>query len=426
MKNLSSILLSLTVLVIINSACSCKGGDNVITPTTYTVSYNANGGTGTTASSSPVTAGTSITLAANGFTYTGFTFTGWNTSANGSGTAYAAGASYTVNSNVTLYAQWQANAPVYTAVFTATDLSSTEALKALPGTSANRGLKVVVTTPGTANLASIGSLTNSNIAIAYYWIVNKDSVGHTSTLNPTVAKTAMLASQTINLSAGTYIICFKTAPFLGAIANGTKIGISLTGANSNTVSNANYTADASYNATNVVKFNLKFTNGASANPGQNTGSSWVTMQITPYNDEAGTVYDGTLYPSISSVSFDTKVTTWFTGTFTNYSNLDFTNASGASGRNIAMSQTDGTGALSPVFTNSDATFASGILQFSKSSSVKLIKANLGNFAYSSISATVYNSGSTFGPANVCWWLKGITFIGNPEVWIYDPNGNRIY
>jgi uncharacterized repeat protein (TIGR02543 family) len=38
--------------------------------------------------------------------YTGYAFTGWNTLANGTGTAYADGASYPFSANATLYAQW--------------------------------------------------------------------------------------------------------------------------------------------------------------------------------------------------------------------------------------------------------------------------------------------------------------------------------
>lgn len=37
---------------------------------------------------------------------TGYTFSGWNTAANGSGTAYAAGATFAIAANTTLYAQW--------------------------------------------------------------------------------------------------------------------------------------------------------------------------------------------------------------------------------------------------------------------------------------------------------------------------------
>ncbi|WP_459926027.1 InlB B-repeat-containing protein, partial [Desulfatiferula olefinivorans] len=41
---------------------------------------------------------------------TGYTFAGWNTAANGSGTAYSGGDTFAMgSSNVTLYAQWTEN-----------------------------------------------------------------------------------------------------------------------------------------------------------------------------------------------------------------------------------------------------------------------------------------------------------------------------
>ena len=71
--------------------------------TSHTVSYNANGGTGII---SDVT-GESITLSdGTGFSApSGYTFAGWNTAANGSGTNYAAGTS--VSTDLNLYAKWQ-------------------------------------------------------------------------------------------------------------------------------------------------------------------------------------------------------------------------------------------------------------------------------------------------------------------------------
>jgi hypothetical protein len=48
---------------------------------------------------------------AGSLTWSGKTFTGWNTNAGGTGTSYAEGATYTVNANSSFYAQWNA-APV--------------------------------------------------------------------------------------------------------------------------------------------------------------------------------------------------------------------------------------------------------------------------------------------------------------------------
>ena len=46
-------------------------------------------------------------LTANAFTRTGYRFTGWNTAADGSGTAYDDKARFTPPEDITLYAQWE-------------------------------------------------------------------------------------------------------------------------------------------------------------------------------------------------------------------------------------------------------------------------------------------------------------------------------
>ena len=105
---------------------------------TYTVTYNGNGSTGGSTADSAHTYGTAKDLTANGFTrsckvtfnpnYTGssstdktaaYTFAGWNTKADGSGTSYDDKASVgnlteTNNGTVTLYAQWTPTSVTYT------------------------------------------------------------------------------------------------------------------------------------------------------------------------------------------------------------------------------------------------------------------------------------------------------------------------
>ena len=77
------------------------------TVNTYTVTFNTNGGDGGSTANQTFTYNTPTPLTANGFTRTGYTFAGWNTLANGSGTNYADTASYTIGAaNVILYAKW--------------------------------------------------------------------------------------------------------------------------------------------------------------------------------------------------------------------------------------------------------------------------------------------------------------------------------
>ena len=75
---------------------------------TYTVSYNANGGSGAP-SAQTKTYGTSLTLSTTKPTRTGYTFLGWATSASATSASYSAGSSYTANSGATLYAVWKAD-----------------------------------------------------------------------------------------------------------------------------------------------------------------------------------------------------------------------------------------------------------------------------------------------------------------------------
>ena len=79
--------------------------------TTYTVTYDLNGGIGTTPTQAKVAAGGTFTLAASsGFSKAGYSFAGWNDGT----TTYNAGATYTMPAKaVTLKAQWTCATPVF-------------------------------------------------------------------------------------------------------------------------------------------------------------------------------------------------------------------------------------------------------------------------------------------------------------------------
>ncbi len=71
------------------------------------VTFNANNGSGST-STQWVQSGVATPLQTNPYTYTGYVFQGWNTSADGSGTAYTNLANLTTTTAISLYAQWRA------------------------------------------------------------------------------------------------------------------------------------------------------------------------------------------------------------------------------------------------------------------------------------------------------------------------------
>lgn len=83
---------------------------------TYTVSYNNNGGTGSPGNQTK-TYGKTLVLSATKPTRTGYDFQGWGTSAGDTSVDYAAGANYTANAAITLYAIWKLK--TYTVSFNA-------------------------------------------------------------------------------------------------------------------------------------------------------------------------------------------------------------------------------------------------------------------------------------------------------------------
>ena len=82
------------------------------TQTVYSVTYDSNGATSGTvpADNTEYASGATVTAKSHGnLAKTGYTFIGWNTQADGKGTAYQSGETFIITRRTTLYAQWQAN-----------------------------------------------------------------------------------------------------------------------------------------------------------------------------------------------------------------------------------------------------------------------------------------------------------------------------
>ncbi|MBQ4644377.1 MAG: InlB B-repeat-containing protein [Clostridia bacterium] len=82
-------------------------------PYTYSVSYNANGGSGAPSSQTKYF-NESLTLSSTKPTRSGYTFLGWSTSSTATSASYSASSSFTTNANTTLYAVWKEDVKTYT------------------------------------------------------------------------------------------------------------------------------------------------------------------------------------------------------------------------------------------------------------------------------------------------------------------------
>ncbi|MBO5065590.1 MAG: InlB B-repeat-containing protein, partial [Clostridia bacterium] len=85
----------------------------------YTISYNANGGSGAPAAQYKLY-GDTITLSSTVPTRSGYTFLGWDNASSATTAQYNPGSSYSADASVTLYAVWRQNAPTtYTVSYSA-------------------------------------------------------------------------------------------------------------------------------------------------------------------------------------------------------------------------------------------------------------------------------------------------------------------
>jgi len=77
--------------------------------TKHTITYYGNGDNANSSTTQSKLYGSSVTLYGCSWVKTGYHFVKWNTKADGTGTSYNSGATYSTNANLTLYAIWEIN-----------------------------------------------------------------------------------------------------------------------------------------------------------------------------------------------------------------------------------------------------------------------------------------------------------------------------
>ena len=277
-------------------------------PVSYTVTYSGNNNTSGSAPvdiNSPYAAGATVTAAANtgNLARTGYTFSGWNTSASGSETTYAAGSgTFAINANTTLYALWTP-AATYTVTYNGNG-NTGGAAPTDPNSPYASGATVTV-------LGNTGSLTDTGYSFAGWNTAANGSgtsysQGNTFT---TSQNTTLYAQWTQNpsITISTALLNFPPVPVNGSSASMTY-----------TVSGANLTANLSINSPTGFQISLS--------SGSGFGSS---LSLTP---SGGTVNSTTIY-----VQFDPSAQQSYSGNIANTS-------SGAAEQDVALT---GAGANAP-------------------------------------------------------------------------------
>lgn len=161
---------------------------------TFTITYNANGGSNAPASQTK-TYGTNLTLRTNVPTRTGYTFLGWSTSSTATSATWAAGGTYSTEASNTLYAVWKINSYTYT-LGTGTGVTTTGSTA-----SGSKNYGTTITLKATANTGyTWKQWTSSNTSL----------VANTTTANTSFTMPAGNITMTPSATANTYTVTFNS------------------------------------------------------------------------------------------------------------------------------------------------------------------------------------------------------------------------
>jgi uncharacterized repeat protein (TIGR02543 family) len=280
---------------------------------TYTVSYNANGGTGAPASQTK-THDVALTLSSTAPTRatvgnTQYTFAGWNTAANGTGTSYAAGASYTLNAALSLFAIWTETTLTWTVTWNAnggTGGGTTTLARGLAHTAPSPGTRAGYTFNGYYNtptgdylygpIASGGTFTpTATTTMTARWSVTPIIPTITMGANSGVSQTA----GTINWTSTNQASFSSTGTFSGSGTTATSIsktgltaGTNYTGTVTVT-SSTGHTASTNYSlTTSVAQYTVTWNANGGTGGGSTTQNAGVAHTAPSPGTRSGYTFNG--------------------------------------------------------------------------------------------------------------------------------------
>ncbi len=332
---------------------------------TYTITYNGNGQTSGSVPSPLTSSDASVTLAGNTgvLNKTNFTFNGWNTLANGTGTHYDAGSVFALNANTTLYAEWLGN--IYTITYNANGATS----GSVPTQTSGRGTLTAAQNTGelakTAytfagwNTASDGTGTNVAVGGSYTPTANTTLFAkwnaiptYTITFNANGATggtvpsalTNVYLQQTVPGNSGSLTLAARVFTGWNANASGTgtsyAVGSTFTPSQNLTlyaVWNVNYSI--TYDANGATAGNVPATQSGlagSATVATNSGQLSLTgYNFAGWNTAAGGT--GTNYAAGASITSNADVTLYAKWTLIPTFDISY-NANGATSGSAPASQ----------------------------------------------------------------------------------------
>ncbi|UJB65763.1 IPTL-CTERM sorting domain-containing protein [Acidovorax sp. YS12] len=286
------------------SATSANSKFTYVPAATYTVTYYGNGYTGgsvPTDGNSPYSSGSTVTVLGNtgSLARSGYTFNGWNTAANGSGTNYDPDSTFTISGNTEFYARWQLiAAPVANAV------SATVAAN-----SSNNAITLNITggTPTSVAVASgagHGTATASGTSISYTptnGYSGNDSFTYTATnvggtsVPATVSITVNPQAPVANAVSATVAYNSSANPITLNITGGTPASVAVASGASHGTATASGTS-ISYTPTNGYSGNDSFTYTAT-NAGGTSVPATVSITVNPQAPVANAVSATVAYNS---------------------------------------------------------------------------------------------------------------------------------
>lgn len=164
-------------------------------PTTASLNFSVNGGTGAIASMTGSSGSSIVVPSGSSLSFANHIFAGWNTQSSGGGSAYLAGATFVMGSAQTLYAQWSTVTTVTTVTTAAPPNSAPTTLVITFETDGASGIvnPVTLNAGSTIELPLATALSNPGLDFAGWFssAVGGQFLGQGgSTLTPVVSETA--------------------------------------------------------------------------------------------------------------------------------------------------------------------------------------------------------------------------------------------